>query len=318
MSIGFRSWSTAVLAVCIVGLSSDATAQGLPALDAPGFQKNRDYFSEMPFENIDTLGGGLVLTFTDLVLPGNAGRELRFRRSYNSKSGQWTFGIDGIALYISDPQRPAYTPDIQELTPALLMSDGNTQKMAWYVSPNVNIPSTFDVAISSTFWRYNRNARTLSVPNGDTCTYQPQTSTMLRVERCTDIFGNDIDFTWTSNPARLIVEQDLGASSRPITIELSTGVTWLSMSYEGRQWNYVYDGVTGDLASATPPEGPGWQFSHTGHLLEAVTTPNGGVIEYVYDTVQYDGPTSLGQYFTTVVAERHTSGRDIGTQGSWM
>jgi hypothetical protein len=56
-----------------------------PVFDATGFQQNRDYFSQLPFEHIDTLTGGLVLTFTDLMLPGNAGRELRIQRAYNSK-----------------------------------------------------------------------------------------------------------------------------------------------------------------------------------------------------------------------------------------
>ena len=40
-----------------------------PIFDAKGFQ--RDYFSALPFEHIDTATGGLTLTFTDLVRPGN-------------------------------------------------------------------------------------------------------------------------------------------------------------------------------------------------------------------------------------------------------
>jgi hypothetical protein len=71
--------ATAALLICSPALVF--AQQDHPVLDAPGFQKHRDYFSEMPFENIDTLTGSLVLTFTDLVLPGNAGRELRFQRT---------------------------------------------------------------------------------------------------------------------------------------------------------------------------------------------------------------------------------------------
>ena len=36
--------------------------------DGKGFQQNRDYFSGAPFENIDTLTGHVILTFTDLRL----------------------------------------------------------------------------------------------------------------------------------------------------------------------------------------------------------------------------------------------------------
>ena len=56
-----------------------------PVFDATGFNAHREYFSELPYEHIDPLTGGLVLTFTDLVLPGNAGFNLKIQRSYSSK-----------------------------------------------------------------------------------------------------------------------------------------------------------------------------------------------------------------------------------------
>ena len=94
------------------------SAQNHPVLDPKGFQQNRDYFSGAPFENIDTLSGALVLTFTDLVLPGNGGWDVRFQRTYNSKSGRWTFGPADIPLYVSDPPYPTgVTPESQEKPP---------------------------------------------------------------------------------------------------------------------------------------------------------------------------------------------------------
>ena len=96
-----RRLITTVTVLCVCAPTVAFAEQDHPGLDAPGFQKNRDYFSEMPFENIDTLSGSLVLTFTDLVLPGNAGRELKFQRTYNSKGGTWTFGVVGVPLRIS-------------------------------------------------------------------------------------------------------------------------------------------------------------------------------------------------------------------------
>ncbi len=58
-----RHITTAVL-VAALSSAAPAAAQDHPILDAAGFQQNRDYFSQAPFENIDTLSGGLVLTFT--------------------------------------------------------------------------------------------------------------------------------------------------------------------------------------------------------------------------------------------------------------
>src|SRR5436190_23696904 len=76
-----------------------ASAQSDPIADAKGFQKNHDYFSQEPSEQIDAYTGSLVSTFTDLVLPGNAGHDLLFTRSFNSKAFKyactsWTFGIN--------------------------------------------------------------------------------------------------------------------------------------------------------------------------------------------------------------------------------
>ena len=68
----------------LLGLSAgEARAQDPdPVADAKGFRQNHDYFTQEPFEHIDTYTGSLVLTFVDLVLPGNAGRDLRFTRTY--------------------------------------------------------------------------------------------------------------------------------------------------------------------------------------------------------------------------------------------
>jgi hypothetical protein len=121
-----RQWWLSCVVVLLLSSAQIARAQqpSHPGLDAPGFQPNRDYFSQMPFEHVDAASGGLILTFTDLVLPGNAGRELRFQRTYNSKANGWSFGILGYALTIIDPDIPAGVPqDIQERTPVPVLAD---------------------------------------------------------------------------------------------------------------------------------------------------------------------------------------------------
>ena len=53
--------------------------------DARGFKANRPMSSQLPYEHIDPLNGNLLLVFTDLSLPGNAGFDLKIQRTYNSK-----------------------------------------------------------------------------------------------------------------------------------------------------------------------------------------------------------------------------------------
>ncbi len=73
------------------GVSALATLLAVPAwpadpvFDNKGFNPNREFVSQLPFEHIDPMTGNLLLTYTDLELPGNAGFNLRIQRTYNSK-----------------------------------------------------------------------------------------------------------------------------------------------------------------------------------------------------------------------------------------
>ena len=123
-------------------VSSTAQAQ-TPSADpfsAMGFQKNHNYFSPESFEHYDTATGNVLLTFTDLTLPGNAGRPLRFQRTYNNqhtidydKPSRWSFGFPGIVMHIWE--NPAslvgvnFNDDINLLTssaPSFVTADGAT------------------------------------------------------------------------------------------------------------------------------------------------------------------------------------------------
>lgn len=89
----------------LASMPSLALAQAPDAnsiFNAPGLKSNGDYFSQLPFENINMATGGLTLTFADFVLPGNGGRDLKFVRSYNTKTGGWTFGLAGVPLAVND------------------------------------------------------------------------------------------------------------------------------------------------------------------------------------------------------------------------
>jgi len=73
------------VAVALICLAPGAQAAD-PVFDAGGFTKNRDFFSQLPYEHIDPMTGNLLLTFTDVVLPGSAGFDLAIQRTYNSKA----------------------------------------------------------------------------------------------------------------------------------------------------------------------------------------------------------------------------------------
>ena len=321
----YRGYISAICISCLIswGMASraDAQTQPHPILDATGFQQNRDYSSQAPFENIDTLSGSVVLTFTDLVLPGNAGRELRFQRTYNSKTGQWTFGIAGVPLYLSEPGLPVNSVDTpQERAPAVHLSDGSVQQMAWADPPNINDPSSFAWAISKQFWLYNRNDRHLRMSTGYTCGYEanpsaPPPNGLLRVFGCNDPFNNIVQFEWSNGPnVTLTVRQLLngwgGSETREVVVTFPGSSSFpSSMAFNGRSWNISESAVT-------PPTGPGWQYTYTGLNLTSLTTPHNGVISYTYENVEYEGPQSPSvQYFTNVVKTKTTGGALMA--GTW-
>jgi hypothetical protein len=100
----------------VLAAAAAAWAQDPDAIVRKGFHSDRSYFSPLPFEHFDPVTGNVLLTFTDLELPGNGGRSLRFQRTYNAQGpagpstsgpGYWTFGIAGIATKVYDRPRPA-------------------------------------------------------------------------------------------------------------------------------------------------------------------------------------------------------------------
>src|SRR3972149_1165448 len=53
--------------------------------DELGFKKNKTYLKFSPEEYVNIFSGNLLLTHTDIILPGNGGLDLKIQRTYNSK-----------------------------------------------------------------------------------------------------------------------------------------------------------------------------------------------------------------------------------------
>lgn len=286
-----------------------------PLYDAQGFQQGRAYLSELPFEHIDTMTGNVLLTFTDLVLPGNAGLDVEIVRAYNSKAPEgWTFGLGGYPYRIDNPDGvPAtvdpFATDPRPYFPRLRMPDGSR--------PEVFSESqyTFPVFRTNQFWRYDVSGRRLQRPDGTEAFYSA-TGLLSYVQ---DTFGNRINLTYTTSDSLQQISQVLGAQVRTVWFGggAPPGAVPASMTYNGHTWNYYSN--TGALYQFTPPTGPSWQFEYEVNLpgvIGAVVTPNGGRVEYDFSIQSF---ASSGPYpvSTRVLLNRRTNGTNISTPGSW-
>jgi len=292
-----------VVTLALLLLCAPAVADN-EIFDARGFNPNRDFFSQLPYEHIDPLTGDLLLTFTDLVLPGNAGFDLKIQRTYNSKiyrnwpnqgdtldEDSWA-GV-GWTLHLGRVLNPS------GITPGPIeMPDGSRHKLFLQNNGSGNF-------ITRDFWVYvNQSPPLLRLPNGVTYTFNKLATVSSGqqaryVTHIQDPFSNTIDVEYMATPADgiLTITQDLGSAKvRTVTFaEDGTSLHGLaSMTYVGDQthvWQYGQTQATNAagfklLRTVTPPVGPQWKYDYTTasplNELGTLTTPNGGQITYSY------------------------------------
>jgi hypothetical protein len=137
-----------------------------PTFDASGFQRDRAHFSQFPFESVDMINGNLMLSFTDLSLPGDAGLDLTLVRAYSRQATglQWTFGIAGVPILIAHPDGNGNQCCDN---PVLIMADGTH-------IPTVPVNSVLNDTefVTDSFWHYSTSTRTLELPSGLTASYE--------------------------------------------------------------------------------------------------------------------------------------------------
>ncbi len=156
-----------------LGLAFAGSSWADEVFDASGFVQNRDFFSQLPYEHIDPLSGNLVLTFTDLVLPGNAGFDLRIQRTYNSKIYR-SFSTSGDLLDEDSPAGVGWTmhlgrvlnPEALGAPPVIEMPDGRRQRGHTHVDGSGQF-------ITKEYWVYDANSMppVLKLPNGLTYSF---------------------------------------------------------------------------------------------------------------------------------------------------
>ena len=81
---GLFSYLLLLLLVSVLVNPSDLFAMG-ENYDETGFRSNRTYIRYLPQEFVNPFSGNLILSYTDIVLPGNGGLDLKIQRTYNSK-----------------------------------------------------------------------------------------------------------------------------------------------------------------------------------------------------------------------------------------
>ena len=319
-----------------------------PVYDARGFDPEREFLSQPPYEHVDPMTGNLLLTFTDLVLPGNAGFDLRIQRTYNSKAyAEYTsFGPTGFREdswagvgWLVHFGRVSTFPALPSLAgPVVEMPDGSLHQ----AYPHMD--GVFGHYITRDYWTYEDRhpAPVLRLPSGITYRFgrvesgpRPGEVTYWATE-IRDPFGSTITIEYAPPPAPddaiARVVQKVGTKTRTVVFTYDPTLGGVasgslrSMTFGGRTWTFVqkrmpYFGYTA-LTEVRPPAGPSWRFEYNENAADAVspwllsrlTTPSGGHIDYAYAAQLFR--TGSGAIYTPSLRTRTTSGPGVAT-GTW-
>lgn len=173
--------------------------------DATGYSPLRTPFSQLPYEHIDPLTGNVMLTFTDLVLPGNAGFDLKIQRTYNSKIRK---GYDSNVVQVDDSWAGlGWTMHFgRVLNPfgdsaVIEMPDGSRHE-TYLPRTGVSPYFTGSDRITKSYWRYRKNGAnyanpaTLELPNGLKYTFKHVKNGLLYATKIEDPYGNLIEISY--------------------------------------------------------------------------------------------------------------------------
>ncbi len=332
MPLSWRCSWPAILALTL-GLAAvtPLSAQEAPhPLELTGFQPGRGYLSVLPWESIDVFSGSVVMTFTDLVLPGNAGLDLRVTRVYNSK-GSWRWKI-GIGPSLFDPPEPVPNPWGIRPNPEIWSLDGGQQ-------PTFETSTGSGIFLTTGYARYTRSTRTLQEPDGRIYLFEESGQPgYLRLRQIADPFGNTIDVYYDTFRIRAV--QHLGGQQdREVSLltDSQGRVTTVSYSSEGlcedgsgqpiagrpcARWSYAWSETEVARALAvTPPVGSGWLFESTsagGAGTLTVTTPQGGRVAYDFGFFPYQGRRGGIAHTRKLSARRAADrGADYDSTATW-
>jgi YD repeat-containing protein len=337
-----------LVSVALLALSFGAPrawGQQNPVFDAKGAQPNRPTATQLPWERVDPMTGNLSLSFTDLSLPGNAGFDLNIQRTYNSKmlygwgttevfeEDSWA-GL-GWNLHFGRVLNHASTSP----GPTIEMADGSQHQLF----QKLGAPAG-SAYVTREHWLYVPGTTPiLKMPNGIIYEFGHVAfrggflGNVLYATEIRDPFGNAIHVNYACSSPCLAAPTDaiatvdqvlVGGQTREVAFEYEKDarLSLKSMTYEGRTWTYTSTAIPNQsgftrLMNVAPPIGPSWAFTYQTtsvprYELNGVTTPNGGHVDYVINTINYGSGSDPEFYRGRAVVTRSTSGTDI-IPGSW-
>lgn len=255
-----RSIWRAVAAVVALALIGPTARAADPIFDASGATVRRPMETQLPFEHVDPLTGNLLLTFTDLALPGNGGLDLVIQRTYNSKAVYYNWALNGNTLGEDTWAGLGWSLHMgrirwvsgADIQGPMELPDGSQHKFFRHIDGSGK-------QITRDFWVLDKSATppTVSLPNGlvyefgGPIVFLPAGSgpdnSYLYVTKIRDSFGNSITvnyMTGASDPKDGIssIVQDLrGSQTRTVTFTLdgSSRKSVGTMTYGSRTWTYT-------------------------------------------------------------------------------
>lgn len=325
---------TCLLASCLAAASVHALEPIPSFYQEPGLPSNRATVNQSLGEHIDPFTGKLQLHFTDLVLPGNGGLDIRVQRSYNSQEGllqeQSATGV-GWTMHFGRVLRRASVEictaaPLASDAPVLELQDGSRQILylsddrTFYLSPErwraTCAPGGGGLTVFSpdgmVYEMTSRGVDTgpINIPAARQSAYY--------TTRMTDRNGNTLNFTYVTAEAATGVAQVTSSDGRTVTFNY-LGNRLDNITDGERIWRYSYDTSAGPsypfLTQVTRPDGTVWKFDYDlvasndpgAYSLKRATYPTGGTIDYSYGFVNFSSTLPK----STVVS------RKVGVGGTW-